>query len=137
MKTIFEKIIDREIPADIVYEDDICIAFLDISPVKKGHVLLCSKKPYPWVQDVPASELADIMTIAQRIISSMRQGISADYVRVSIVGTEIPHFHIHLIPQSFADPVETSHDRHVDSYENDQEKQLFIEKISQNLHNSL
>lgn len=130
MKTVFEKIIDREIPADIVYEDDVCIAFLDIAPVKKGHVLLCSKKSYPWIQDVPDDELAHIMKKAQDIIRAMQQGIFADYVRISIVGTEIPHFHVHLIPQSFSDHVETSHERIVENYSNDQEKQRFIEKIS-------
>ena len=59
MKTIFEKIIDREIPADIIYEDDNSLAFLDINPVTKGHTLLISKDPYPWMTDVP-DELVSI-----------------------------------------------------------------------------
>lgn len=104
MKTVFEKIIDREIPADIVYEDDVCIGILDIKPVKPGHTLLISKQVYPWVEEVPPEILSHMMTVAQQIIRNMKsQG--ADYVRVSIVGAEVPHFHIHLIPQHFSDHV--------------------------------
>ncbi len=117
MKTIFEKIIDREIPADIVYEDDICIAFLDIAPVKKGHVLLVSKSPYPWIQEVPNDELFHMMTIVKRIIYAMKSKLAADYVKVSIVGTEVPHFHIHLIPYLFSDKILNSHTRKNESYE--------------------
>lgn len=101
-KTIFEKIIDREIPADIVYEDDVCVAILDIKPVRPGHTLLISKKPYPWVQDVEPSDLHHMMDKVQDLINDMRSK-GADYVRVSIVGVEVPHFHIHLIPQQFGD----------------------------------
>ena len=104
-KTIFEKIIDREIPADIVYEDDICIGILDIKPVKPGHTLLISKKPYPWVQDVPQNILHHMMDRVQDMIRDMKSK-GADYVRISIVGVEVPHFHIHLIPQHFSDHVQ-------------------------------
>ena len=128
-KTIFEKIIDREIPADIIYEDDICIAFLDIFPVKKGHVLLCSKKPYPWIQDVPTHELGQIMEVGQSIIKNMKSSLTIDYVQVGIVGTEIPHFHVHLIPHLFSDKVETSYNRPVDSYTSDEERLSFVDRL--------
>ncbi len=132
-KTIFEKIIDREIPADIVYEDDICIGFLDISPVKKGHVLLVSKSPFTWIQDVPDAELSHIMIVVKKIIEGMKIGISADYVQVGIVGTEVPHFHIHLIPHMLSDQIETSHTRPVDHYKDNFEKNEYVQKIKNSL----
>jgi histidine triad (HIT) family protein len=79
-KTIFEKIIDREIPADIIYEDELCIGILDIKPVRPGHTLLISKKPYLWVQDVPPETLHHMMDKVQDLIKKMKiQG--ADYVK--------------------------------------------------------
>lgn len=132
-KTIFEKIIDREIPADIVYEDDLCLGFLDISPVKKGHTLLVSKKPYPWVQDVPNEELSHMIMISKKIILGMKKSIHADYVQIGIVGTEVPHFHIHLIPHMKTDKVETSHNRPIDSYKDINEQHLFRDAIKNSL----
>jgi histidine triad (HIT) family protein len=129
-KPYLKKLFDREIPADIIYEDDICMAFLDLFPVKKGHTLLISKKPYPWIQDVPVQELSHIMGIAQDIIKTMKIKIHADYVQLGVVGTEIPHFHIHLIPHLLSDRVETSHDRPVDSYKDDAERQLFVKNLT-------
>ena len=134
MKTIFEKIIDREIPADIVYEDDTCMAFLDIAPVRKGHTLLVSKKPYPWVDDVPADEIGYIMTIAQKLIKNMKGGLGIDFVQLEIVGTEVPHFHIHLIPHKLGvGEVEDSHHRPVDQYESPEEKQYYIDQLKKPL----
>jgi histidine triad (HIT) family protein len=129
MKTIFEKIIDREIPADIVYEDDICIAMLDIAPVKKGHVLVCSKKPYPWIEDVPDNELSHIMLVVKKLIQDMKTNLERDYVQVGVVGTEVPHFHVHLIPHLLTDKVETSHHRPIDAYVDEAEKKLYVDKI--------
>lgn len=104
-KTIFEKIIDREIPADIVYEDDISIGILDIKPVAPGHTLLISKKPYPWIQDVSPEDLHHMMDKVQELIRGMKEK-GADYVKVSVVGVDVPHFHIHLIPQQFNNKIE-------------------------------
>lgn len=105
MKTIFEKVIDREIPADIVYEDDICIAILDIKPVAPGHTLLISKKPYRWVEDIPAAEFHHMVDKVQEIVRDMKSK-GADYVKVSIEGIDVPHFHIHLIPERFMGEVQ-------------------------------
>lgn len=99
-KTIFEKIIEREIPATITYEDEVCIGILDINPIAPGHTLLISKKPYPWIQDVSPENLHHMMDKVQDIIRDMKSK-GADYVKVSVVGVDVPHFHIHLIPQKF------------------------------------
>lgn len=131
MKTIFEKIIDREIPADIVYESETSIAFLDISPVSKGHTLLVSKQPYPWMTDVPESEIGKIFIEAQHLMNALKKSLDCDYVQLSVVGKDVPHFHIHLIPRV----IQTDHSdtppemRHHEPYENDQEKNTYVTKI--------
>lgn len=130
MKTIFEKIIDREILADIVYEDDICVAFLDIAPVKKGHTLLVSKHPYPWVDDVPEDEIGHIMIIAQKLIKNMKSSLGVDYVHVIIEGLDVPHFHMHLIPSFISKKNATWHH---EQYVSPDEKQYYIEQLKKPL----
>lgn len=128
-KTIFQKIIDREIPADIAYEDDICIAFLDNTPVKKGHLLFISKKPYPWIEQVSDEELVHMTLITKKIVLAMKSDLSADYVQVTVMGTEVPHFHIHLIPHTFSDPVVSSHERSVEQYRDTIERDYYRETL--------
>lgn len=134
-KTIFEKIIENGNAEgnNFIFQDEYCAAFLDIAPVKKGHTLLISKNPYPWIQDVPDSELQHIMLVAKRIIQSMKNANLADYVQLTVMGTEVPHFHIHLIPHAFSDLVETSHQRPVDNYTSQEEKESYISKIKNSL----
>lgn len=130
MKTIFEKIIDREIPADIIYEDDISIAFLDINPVRKGHMLVISKFPYPWVTDVPEELIGKLFIRAQKIAKSMKKALKCDLIQIVVDGKEVPHFHIHLIPRLVTDSgTDFSHT----SYETDSEKQNFIDIIKSSL----
>lgn len=129
MKTIFEKIIDREIPADIIYESDKSLAFLDIQPVEKGHILLISKKPYPWMTDVPQNEIAEIFIEAQKIMQIIKQTLPCDYVQLGVVGKDVPHFHIHLIPRYLEISEEDSGMRKHTPYENSEEKNSFVEKI--------
>lgn len=130
-KTIFEKIIDREIPADIVYEDEICAAFLDIHPQSKGHLLLVTKTPFGRVEFVPTDSLSHIMKIAQQLILSLKKFLSCDYVQVEMVGKGVPeHFHIHLIPRMESDYVPESPYQY---YEGDTEKALYVQAIKNSL----
>lgn len=126
METIFTKIIKREVPGTIVFEDDLSIAILDINPVAKGHVLLITKEPYPWMTDAPEDVVGEVFIRAQRIIKALKAALSCDYVQVSVVGKDVPHFHIHLIPQNLTD-----RDLHMDHthYENDDEKESYGERI--------
>lgn len=98
-ETIFTKIIRREIPATIVYEDEESLAFMDISPVAKGHTLLITKHPYEWMQDVPDELLGKMFTKTKKIMLAMKAGLGCDYVQIGVAGDEVPHFHIHLIPR--------------------------------------
>lgn len=101
--TIFGKIIRGEIPATKVYEDERCLAFLDIHPVAKGHLLLIPKEHYVWMQDVPDELLSYLFATTKILMKAMIAGVSCDYVQISIVGKDVPHFHIHLIPRTLDD----------------------------------
>lgn len=103
MDTIFSKIIRGEIPATKVYEDDESLAFLDIAPVSKGHTLLIPKEPYVWMQDVPDELLSSLFVKTKKLMSALKRGLKCDYVQISVVGKDVPHFHIHLIPRFFDD----------------------------------
>jgi len=130
--TIFGKIIRGEIPASKVYEDEEFLAFLDVNPVTKGHTLLIPKVQYRWVDDVPDEVLARIFVKAKELIKKMRVGLHCDYVEIGVVGMEVEHFHIHLIPHMFHEGAAESH-RPRTTYDSAQEMNSFAEKISTTL----
>lgn len=128
--TIFGKIVNGEIPATKVYEDEQCLAFLDINPVSKGHTLLIPKIGYGQIDAVPDDVLGYLVGIAKRLVIAMKHGVPCDFVQIDIVGKDIPdHFHIHLIPRINEDDVNVF--RHV-SYA-DGEQAAFAEKIKEGL----
>lgn len=98
MSTIFEKIIAREIPAKIIYEDDKVLAFLDINPVQKWHILVITKQPYQRIQDVDDETLAHTFVMAKKLIHHIKEKLHVDFVNLVVEGVEVPHFHVHLIP---------------------------------------
>lgn len=98
MSSIFTKIIQREIPAYIVGEDEHHIAFLDIAPVVKGHVLVVPKREVVHWTELPASLLASLMQFGQRVACALEQVVACKRVALSILGLEVPHVHIHLLP---------------------------------------
>ncbi len=99
MNCVFCKIINGDIPATKVYEDEKILAFLDINPVNHGHVLVIPKKHHPKLEETPDAVVADIFVQSKRLMIGIKKATSADYVAVSVVGTEVPHLHIHLIPR--------------------------------------
>ncbi len=103
MDCIFCKIIAGEIPATKIYEDDKCLAFLDIKPVNPGHVLLIPKKHFPTMAETPDGLTAYIYVKAKELMPKIKIAMKADFVVLSVVGTDVPHFHIHLIPRYFSD----------------------------------
>ena len=96
---IFCKIVKKEIPASIVYEDENSLAFLDINPVKAGHTLVIPKSHYPWMQETPDETVSKSFLLSKKLMSAIKEAIGADYIAVQVVGKDIPHFHIHLIPK--------------------------------------
>jgi histidine triad (HIT) family protein len=100
---IFCKIIKNEIPSEKIYEDEKVFAFMDIKPVSEGHILLIPKDHTPWMQDVSDETIEYIFKKAKNLMQVLKQSLNCDFVQLSIVGEEVPHFHIHLIPRYFDD----------------------------------
>ena len=101
---IFCKIVEKEIPATIVHEDDDVLVFMDIGPIIKGHVLVISKKHYDPVTETPDDLLAKLHITAKRIAQAQMNGFGADGVNIiqnngTAAGQEVPHIHVHVIPR--------------------------------------
>ena len=94
---IFCKIVSKQEPADIVYEDDLCLAFLDKFPQTRGHIQLIPKKHYRWIYQVP--EMGQLFVTAQRLIRAIIPALGADHVTLATLGREIEHAHIWIVPQ--------------------------------------
>lgn len=100
---IFCKISKKELPIEKIYEDTNFISFLDIQPVSHGHILIIPKKHTVWMQDTDDETISKIFKISKKLMIGIKKGINCDYVQLSVSGTDIPHFHIHLIPRYFND----------------------------------
>lgn len=98
MATIFTRIINGEIPCYRVAEDDRFIAFLDIRPLKPGHTLVVPKKEVDYIFDLDGRTLADMMLFAQKVARAMKEVIECKRIGVAVIGLEVPHAHIHLVP---------------------------------------
>jgi len=98
MASIFTRIIQGEIPCHKVGEDDRYLAFLDIAPVREGHTLVVPKLEVDRFFDLPTEVLAGIMPFAQEVAARIRRACPCDRVGVAVVGLEVPHAHVHLIP---------------------------------------
>jgi len=99
MASIFTKIINREIPAYIVAEDDKHIAFLDIFPNAKGHTLVVPKKEIDKIFDLPEKDYLNLMQFARRVAKAQEKAFpGAQRIGMAVVGLEVPHVHVHLIP---------------------------------------
>lgn len=103
MPTIFSRIINREIPGHIVAEDDRFIAFLDIMPLVLGHTLVVPKKETDYIFDMPDEELAAMHVFAKRVAAAVRKAVPCKRIGVAVIGLEVPHTHVHLVPMNTAD----------------------------------
>lgn len=107
MDCIFCKIVAGEIPAMKVYEDENFLAFLDIMPVAHGHTLVIPKEHHPMMTDTPDALVAEAFVLIKKIIMAVKQATGARLVATSVIGDEVPHFHIHLIPRHQGDGLST------------------------------
>lgn len=96
--TIFSKIIARQIPCYLIAENNNFIAFLDVFPLQKGHVLVVPKIEIDKVFDLPVNYLAEMLVFAQPIAKAIEKSFDCDRVSMLTVGLEVPHAHLHLIP---------------------------------------
>lgn len=98
MATIFSRIIAGEIPSYKVAEDDRCYAFLDINPLVKGHTLVVPKQEVDYLFDLDDETLAAMMLFAKKVAAKIQREIACKKVAMVVLGLEVPHAHIHLIP---------------------------------------
>jgi histidine triad (HIT) family protein len=133
-KTIFQKIIDREIPATIVYEDDNFIAILDINPVNIGHTLVIPKHPWVNMYEMPAEDFDHMMQVAHMLGVKIKNTLEADGVNIimnndAAAGQVVFHAHVHIIPRYTGDGHEHWHGAR--GY-NEGEAEMIADKIMEN-----
>lgn len=100
MASIFTKIVNSEIPCYKIAEDENYFAFLDINPVQKGHVLVIPKKEVDYIFDLEPELLGGLHQFAQRVAVAIKKAIPCQKVALVVLGLEVPHAHIHLIPMN-------------------------------------
>ncbi|GAB5418359.1 MAG: HIT family protein [Crocinitomicaceae bacterium] len=108
MGTIFSKIVAGEIPAHKIAENDDFLAFLDIMPLKEGHTLVIPKKETDYIFDIEDDILAEMMVFAKQISIKVKKAFPCERIGVSVIGLEVPHAHIHLIPINTMDDMNFS-----------------------------
>jgi histidine triad (HIT) family protein len=105
MATIFTKIIKGEIPCYKIAEDEDYFAFLDINPLKAGHTLVVPKNETDYIFDLEDDRLAGLMLFSKKIAAAIKSAIPCNRIGVAILGLEVPHAHIHLIPMDSMEDV--------------------------------
>ena len=98
MASIFSKIISGDVPAYKVLENENFLAFLDISQLAKGHVLVIPKKETDYLFDISSDEYLELWKFAQQVAKAMDKAIDCKRIGVAVIGLEVPHAHIHLVP---------------------------------------
>ncbi len=105
MPTIFTRIVNGEIPCHKIAEDENYFAFLDINPLKEGHTLVVPKKPAgrsggetDYIFDLDDQTLSGMMTFSKRVAAAIKKTIPCNRIGITVIGLEVPHAHIHLIP---------------------------------------
>jgi histidine triad (HIT) family protein len=108
MESIFSKIIAGEIPCYKVAETSEFLAFLDINPLTEGHLLVIPKKEVDYIFDLDSETYVGLMLFAQIVASGLKKAISCQRIGISVIGLEIPHAHIHLMPMNSIDDMNFS-----------------------------
>lgn len=98
MASIFTKIINREIPGNIIAEDNSHIAILDINPNAKGHTLCIPKQEVNNIFDLQEQEYLNLMAFSRKVAIALEKAVPCERIGVSVIGLEVPHVHVHLIP---------------------------------------
>ncbi|MEY4384651.1 MAG: hypothetical protein RI995_2193 [Bacteroidota bacterium] len=100
MSSIFTKIVNGEIPCHKIAEDDRFLAFLDVMPLVEGHTLVIPKQEVDYIFDLDPELLGDLMKFAQKIAPAIKKAIPCKRLGVTVIGLEVPHAHVHLVPMN-------------------------------------
>ena len=111
MTSIFTKIIKREIPGHIVAETDTFIAFLDINPLVEGHVLVVPKQETDYIFELDDDVLSGLHLFAKKVAKAVEKSVKCKRIGVAVIGLEVPHVHIHLVPLNSMDDINFSKDK--------------------------
>ncbi len=98
MSSIFTKILRGELPCHKIDETDDCFAFLDINPNSKGHTLCILKKEIDYIFDLSSEDYQKLMNFSRKIAIALKKSVNCKRIALSVVGLEVPHVHVHLIP---------------------------------------
>ncbi|MES2396172.1 MAG: HIT family protein [Bacteroidota bacterium] len=105
MSSIFSKIVSGEIPSHKISENEKFLAFLDVSPLVHGHILVIPKKEVDYIFDIPDTDLAEMMVFAKGVAKAQKEAVTCKRIGVVVIGLEVPHAHIHLVPMNTANDV--------------------------------
>ena len=105
MATIFTRIINGEIPCYKIAEDDRYFAFLDINPLKTGHTLVVPKKETDYLFDISDDDLSGVIVFSKKVAAAIRKAYPCNRIGVAVLGLEVPHAHIHLVPMDSMEDV--------------------------------
>jgi histidine triad (HIT) family protein len=130
MATIFTKIINREIPGHIVAEDDNYIAFLDINPLVMGHVLVVPKQETDYIFDLDDDVLAGLHVFSKKVAKAIEKSVKCIRIGVAVIGLEVPHIHVHLVPLNSMNDINFSKEKLNPSQEE-------LEKVASEIKNNL
>ena len=131
MKSIFSKIIAGEIPCYKIAENDHFIAFLDVFPLVKGHVLVVPKQEVDKVFDLSDALLSEMLVFAKPIAKAIEKSIECKRCGISVIGLEVPHAHMHLVPLQSADDLNFTREKmKVDAEEMERVRTLIINQLN-------
>ncbi|NQW42110.1 MAG: HIT family protein [Bacteroidetes bacterium] len=100
MSTLFSKIISGEIPCYKIHETENFLAFLDVNPLAEGHTLIIPKHPLDYIFDMPDAQLGEIHIYSKKIAIALKKAIPCVKIGIAVIGLEVPHAHIHLVPMN-------------------------------------
>ena len=129
MSSIFTKIIRGDLPCYKIDETDDCFAFLDINPNKKGHTLCILKKEIDYIFDLNSEDYEKLMNFSRKIAIALKKSVNCKRIGLSVVGLEVPHVHVHLIPLDSMSDMNFSRSVKL----NDNEFKSIVKKIKSNL----
>lgn len=132
MPSIFTRIINGEIPCHKIAEDENYLAFLDINPLVKGHTLVIPKMEVDYIFDLDEATLAGLMIFAQKVAKGIKAAVACNRIGVSVIGLEVPHAHVHLIPINTMGDMDFSNKKLSPSSENLAETAALISRFVRN-----